>query len=227
MILGRTSSGVIKIKTDSPNGLRAVECECCEPPCKDFPPNGLVITKDQYKSWRKGGTLDISVSISDTIPSTQNQIDEGCLNGTCSWAYSTSINVPPLTCFLQFTESGPQSCYAPYYATTEKPSVVLSAGAYRSIEDGTVYRARLSLSVYCPFLWYIGGVCFLNMCLNSTFSSSFANTGGAYPYPDGNFPYSATIPFLGATFYYGSRIDDEEGNARSTASLSLTFTPNP
>lgn len=40
MIIGRTSSGAVKIKTDSPKGLRAVECECCGPidPCQDCPP---------------------------------------------------------------------------------------------------------------------------------------------------------------------------------------------
>ena len=39
MTLGRTSTGAIKIKTDSP-GLRAVECACCQPPipCYDCPP---------------------------------------------------------------------------------------------------------------------------------------------------------------------------------------------
>ena len=40
MTLGRTSSGAIKIKTDSP-GLRAVECACCsscecDPPTKRY-----------------------------------------------------------------------------------------------------------------------------------------------------------------------------------------------
>lgn len=30
MTLGRSSSGAIKIKTDSPKGLRAVSCGCCE-----------------------------------------------------------------------------------------------------------------------------------------------------------------------------------------------------
>jgi len=29
MTLGRSSTGAIKIKTDSPKGLRAVECGCC------------------------------------------------------------------------------------------------------------------------------------------------------------------------------------------------------
>jgi len=42
MTLGRTSSGAIKIKTDSPLGLRAVECACCGGsygfPCADCPP---------------------------------------------------------------------------------------------------------------------------------------------------------------------------------------------
>jgi hypothetical protein len=31
MTLGRTPAGAIKIKTDSPKGLRAVECACCNP----------------------------------------------------------------------------------------------------------------------------------------------------------------------------------------------------
>lgn len=43
MTLGRTSSGAIKIKTDTAGGgLRAVECGCCQPqdfdPCRDCPP---------------------------------------------------------------------------------------------------------------------------------------------------------------------------------------------
>lgn len=41
MTLGRTSSGAIKIKTDSAGGgLRSVECGCCGPidPCQDCPP---------------------------------------------------------------------------------------------------------------------------------------------------------------------------------------------
>lgn len=43
MTLGRTSSGAIKIKTDTAGGgLRAVECACCVPqdfqPCRDCPP---------------------------------------------------------------------------------------------------------------------------------------------------------------------------------------------
>lgn len=34
MTLGRTSSGAIKLKTDTAGGgLRAVECACCQPPC--------------------------------------------------------------------------------------------------------------------------------------------------------------------------------------------------
>ena len=38
MTLGRTSAGKIKIKTDTPKGLRAVECACCNPgPCDGCP----------------------------------------------------------------------------------------------------------------------------------------------------------------------------------------------
>lgn len=33
MTLGRTSAGKIKIKTDSPKDLRAVECACCDVQC--------------------------------------------------------------------------------------------------------------------------------------------------------------------------------------------------
>jgi hypothetical protein len=187
---------------------------------------GNVITEQQYKSWRKGGVININVSISDTIPSTEFQIDQGCPNGTCSWAYSTSINVPPSTCILQFIEIGPESCYAPYYGMRERPRVVLIAGAYKSLENGDVYRARLRFVVTCPFLYYMGGGCWGEMCTNTGFT--FANTAAPNGVPNPPDIYNAAnVPFLGATFYYTNRVDDAEGNARSTASLSLTFTPNP
>jgi hypothetical protein len=42
MILGRTPAGAIKIKTDSPLGLRAVECACCNTcPCGVTIPQAL------------------------------------------------------------------------------------------------------------------------------------------------------------------------------------------
>ena len=51
MTLGRTASNAIKIKTDSPKGLRAVNCACCGG-CPTFP-DGLCIgaASSPYGSW--------------------------------------------------------------------------------------------------------------------------------------------------------------------------------
>ena len=44
MILGRTPGGLIKIKKDSPLGLRAVNCACCAPPtvCCPYTASGIL-----------------------------------------------------------------------------------------------------------------------------------------------------------------------------------------
>lgn len=55
MILGRTDDNKIKIKTDSPKGLRAVECACC----------GVIsctITQMQFNAIRYGFTTNISAT---------------------------------------------------------------------------------------------------------------------------------------------------------------------
>ena len=45
MTLGRTSTGAIKIKTDTP-GLRAVECGCCQGGCQSCPVTDITITSE-------------------------------------------------------------------------------------------------------------------------------------------------------------------------------------
>lgn len=63
MVLGRTSSGAIKIKTDG--STRAVNCGCC-----GDDPGGCEITEAQFNAIRFGGTYDIGAL---TFPNVRNQ----------------------------------------------------------------------------------------------------------------------------------------------------------
>lgn len=224
MTLGRSSSGgAIKIKTDSPKGLRAVSCACCQQTCTGYSSEGLVITKAQYDSWRKGGQISISVDIFDTYPIVY---PGGCDNGTCSWSYSTSFSVPANTCIFHFTHSSDSnSCDSSYYGEHQAPSVNIYAGAFKSMdESGDVYRAKLDFGVFCPFRFFFVGGCYPDMCWNNSSLGSFARAK--------NWEGDGIVQFLGADFMYLTEIDwpterpDLPDTPRSTANLSLTFTPN-
>jgi hypothetical protein len=65
MTLGRTSAGKIKIKTDGDDGLRAVECACCNPgPCGGCPailgalPPPVKPTSIAWQAIFEGGEID-------------------------------------------------------------------------------------------------------------------------------------------------------------------------
>ena len=73
MTLGRTSAGKIKIKTDTPKGLRAVECGCCGAGC-DF--NGYIQELDG--SYNKYKYLKLSI------------------NGTYWGSWLINCDVPPV-----------------------------------------------------------------------------------------------------------------------------------
>ena len=83
MTLGRSSTGAIKIKTDG--GLRAVECECCSPPCNCNPPLTVKykftaasfgsIATEQF--WSACGTLIANASTGHYITA-----ERKCTNGT-------------------------------------------------------------------------------------------------------------------------------------------------
>jgi hypothetical protein len=218
MTLGRTASNAIKIKTDG--GLRAVECACCAPACEDYSFNGLIITKEAYDSWRKGGTIQVSGSVFDTSSNIQYQIDNGCPNGTCSWSYSNTITVPPNTCVFQFADSGQSvSCSSSYYGENQSPYIFLQAHAFKSKdEEGEVYRARLWLAIGCPhILWF--NPCIMDMC----WSNSIGGLGNTYQNIG-----DASVTFLGAQYKFISDISRNDPNTPdSTASLNFTFTPKP
>ena len=80
MILGLTSSGAVKIKTDG--GLRAVNCACCVPPCPSEEPSpyGIVLSEEQYNNFKSGGNYTMNAVLSETFE------DQGScssnLNGT-------------------------------------------------------------------------------------------------------------------------------------------------
>ena len=223
MILGRTPEGLIKIKKDDPLGLRAVECACCVE-CNGTEwgiYQGIVITKNQYQAWLKGGTISFGGTVSDTM---MQPNDPPCPPyDVCNWSYSTSIQVPPQTCTLNFVHADPTaSCVSVYYSQTQYPNISLKAGAYRSDEPGEVYRAQLWLTIACPSLFagcrdetdapadlgcYASTMYGLGTTLNANFS------GG-----------DSSVSFLGATFPYIGALSDTDGPR--TASLNFTFTPN-
>ena len=64
MIIGRTAENKIKIKTDEPIGLRAVECACCNPCGYDafIEEEGGGFKKYRYRKITTSGTHFISVS---------------------------------------------------------------------------------------------------------------------------------------------------------------------
>jgi len=96
MILGRTSSGAIQIKTDSPKGLRAVECTCCVPvdpgfnPCKDC----VSVIED----W----TFSLSGNLVRNY-SGQNQFDANICPGTNCNLQDFPSNLSPRTCSDSWT----------------------------------------------------------------------------------------------------------------------------
>lgn len=91
MVIGRSSTGAIKLKTDSPKGLRAVECACCGGGCIGVEgQHSIAISESNFNSWLKGGQLFVAASIS----------------GQCSGSYSETIEVPPQTCVVQWTQAG-------------------------------------------------------------------------------------------------------------------------
>ena len=104
MILGRTSSGAVKIKTDGDAGLRAVNCACCGS-------LGCQITQAQFNAIRYGFTTNISGTqgIGTIVPviqlyeySFQNTTEDreeifGALEGG---DYSSVSTTGPFTCFV-------------------------------------------------------------------------------------------------------------------------------
>ena len=84
MTLGRTSAGKLKIKTDSPKGLRAVSCGCCGP-CGGC--SSLTEAMDDATSITIGGTVSgivipaQSVSIVEPYGSVEYSADD-------EWAYA-------------------------------------------------------------------------------------------------------------------------------------------
>jgi hypothetical protein len=57
MEVGRTSTNEIKIKTDSPLGLRVVNCACCGSECPTITSDYIVISKAKYDALYEGGIV--------------------------------------------------------------------------------------------------------------------------------------------------------------------------
>jgi hypothetical protein len=222
MTLGRTSSGSIKVKTDSAGGgLRAVECACCDAaPCEGYSFEGAIITKDEFNKWLKGGTIFVAGSIFDTSNNSIYQLENGCPNGTCSWSYSNTVIVPPNTCAFELTDSAESSsCSSSYYGQNQSPFIFLQARAFKSIdEEGEVYRAKLSLTIGCPHIFWFNP-CIMDIC---AYNSQIGLGSAPYEYGDG------VLSFLGAQFRYLTEIArNTEETPNSYANLSFSFTPNP
>ena len=134
MTLGRTSSNAIKIKTDSPLGLRAVGCACCEGgggSCQCSPMSAAV--KDAIASATQVAVNSVSRPWNGSSASSGEQAF-----GTLSWEISYSGGT---LCFLG--DNGfntvallpvpltPQECAGVPFASTD--AITIQGEVYRSV----------------------------------------------------------------------------------------------
>lgn len=109
MTLGRTSSGAIKIKTDTEGGgLRAVECACCGPtdfqPCRDCPPFL--------------GNLNFSLSGDQVhLFEEYNEPPNICPSANC-YVQDFPQNLPPRVCFDSWYADGNGAVGINYYSVS-------------------------------------------------------------------------------------------------------------
>ena len=202
MTLGRSSTGAIKIKTDSP-GLRAVECACCDGGDEEIKclrsggfPYAEQISKENFDLWLAGGTLTIQMSITSS---------GGYYGGGCSSTFSESISVPPDECslvwFARDEESGvPQSDYQypcnTFYLYNEAS---LSIHLIRRENDPSYYL-QVTGWVQCAFNFFTTSQYPCGVSFNSTASiirggsgqSPFTFLGKAFSFYDSP-TYEATI----------------------------------
>ena len=92
MILGRTSGGAIKTKSDG--GLRAVNCACCGGcGCLDLPSNSIIIPSDPDFSKKLRGDPGVAaftqVYLSYNYTSQDNACDPPCV-ASDSWSFTTA-----------------------------------------------------------------------------------------------------------------------------------------
>lgn len=200
MTLGRSSTGAIKIKTDSP-GLRAVECACCgggqEECIGTEGQHSIAISAEYFNSWKKGGQLFVSASISSG----------------CSGSYSETIAVPPQTCVVQWTQEGPL-CFSEF----DPEGQLQGAGCSFSVFKSDIgFFVNIAGGITCQFEYkpFEGGPVFA--C-----APKFSSCG--YEPKEGDSWSVAYVIFLGAQIPY--QVDNpNQGN--QTASWSFNFTPNP
>jgi hypothetical protein len=136
MTLGRTSDNKIKIKTDSPKGLRAVECACCNPgPCGgcpdligSLPQEAPLAEPPSSIAWQvilganscNGETNSIS-GIIDSPACEFNFFNEKCL-----------VSPTPAQDWLCVYLSGPQNCHE-LFGYSVSGSVVI--GKFKKITE--------------------------------------------------------------------------------------------
>ena len=141
MILGLTSSGAVKIKTDN-GGLRAVNCACCVPcPSEEPSPYGIVLSEEQYNNFKSGGNYTMNAVLSETY---EDQVScSSNLNGTGNLIpYSPcgfSVEVRELKC-------GDGGFFGDAYFEVN----------WRVFKenDTNLYKLRYGGSGYCPYPLY-------------------------------------------------------------------------
>ena len=202
MTLGRTSSGAIKIKTDAP-GLRAVECGCCggQEECVGTEgQHSIAISAEHFNSWKKGGKLLVAASIS----------------GECSGNYSETITVPPKTCVVGWSQSGPE-CFSEFDPEGQAQGASCSFSVLKS-ENGFFVTVQGGITCQFEYRPFEGGPVFA--CAPK--SSSVGHE------PDPNDPsqnWSVSYAnFLGAQIPYQLNAPNQGSQA---SSWSFNFTPNP
>ena len=124
-----------------------VSCECCALcPSESPSPYGIVLTKEQYNNFKKGGDYTMSAVLSET------RTGEGSCSSNLNGSGVLAIDLP-----------------CEFYAEVREPKCVVggSGDAYFQVswrvfqETGTnLYKLRYSGSGYCPYDFF--GTCYSN-----------------------------------------------------------------
>jgi hypothetical protein len=123
-----------------------VSCECCECPSDSPSPYGIVLTKEQYNNFKKGGDYTMSAVLSET------RTGEGSCSSNLNGSGVLAIDSP-----------------CEFYADVREPKCVGggSGDAYFQVywrvfqETGTnLYKLRYQGGGYCPYGFF--GTCYSN-----------------------------------------------------------------
>lgn len=145
MVLGRTASNAIKIKTDGTT--RAVNCACCVPPCpsESSSPYGIILSEEQYNNFKSGGDYTMNAVLSENYTG----------QGSCSSNLNGSgVLIPNPSCGfgaeVREFKCGDGGYFGDAYFG-------VSWRVFKE-NDTNLYKLRYNGSGYCPYPFF--GFCY-------------------------------------------------------------------